>query len=76
VVKDFPLGILLTSLPLILARNLAVIPYYVLRGQGRVILKSKLDALRGVPSMIRKRRQVLRVTPDDEIARLFASGPG
>lgn len=76
VVKDFPLGILLTSLPLILARNLATIPYYVLRGQGRVILKSKLDALKGVPGMIRKRRQVLRVTPDDEIARLFASGPG
>jgi GT2 family glycosyltransferase len=76
VVKDFPLGILLTSLPLILARNLATIPYYVLRGQGRVILKSKLDALKGVPGMIRKRRQVVRVTPDDEIARLFASGPG
>ncbi len=71
VIKDFPLLLLLTSLPFILARNLAVIPYYVLRGQGRVILKSKLDALRGVPDMIKKRRQVLRVTPDDEIAKFI-----
>jgi GT2 family glycosyltransferase len=71
VVKDFPTRILLTSLPFILARNLALIPYYALRGQGRVILKSKLDALRGVPGMIRKRRHVLRVTPDNEIARFI-----
>jgi hypothetical protein len=71
VVKDFPLAILLTSLPFILARNLAAIPYYILLGQGRVIFKSKLDALRGVPGMIRKRRQVLRVTPDNEIARFI-----
>jgi GT2 family glycosyltransferase len=70
-IKDFPLVILLTSLPFILARNLAVIPYYALRGQGRVILKSKLDALRGVPGMIKKRRQVLRVTPDNEIAKFI-----
>ena len=71
VVKDFPLAILLTSLPFILARNLATIPYYALRGQGRVIFKSKLDALRGVSSMIRKRRGVLRVMPDNEIAKFI-----
>ncbi|MBN1234722.1 MAG: glycosyltransferase family 2 protein [Methanotrichaceae archaeon] len=71
VIKDFPTRLLIASLPFILARNLATIPYYALRGQGRVILKSKLDALRGLPGMIRKRRQVLRVTPDNEIARFI-----
>ncbi|MCX6677066.1 MAG: glycosyltransferase family 2 protein [Methanothrix sp.] len=71
VVKDFPTRILLTSLFFILARNLATIPYYALRGQGRVILKSKLDALRGIPGMIRKRRHVLRATPDNEIAKFI-----
>lgn len=59
-VKDFPLSLLVTSLPFILGRNLATIPYYALRGQGRVILKSKLDALRGVVKMMRKRKDVVR----------------
>ena len=59
-VKDFPLRLLITSLPFILGRNLATIPYYALRGQGRVILKSKIDALRGVVKMIRKRKDVVR----------------
>ena len=70
-IKDFPLVLLLTSLPFILARNLAVIPYYVLRGQGRVILKSKLDALKGVPGMLRKRSQIVRKTPENEIAKFI-----
>jgi GT2 family glycosyltransferase len=58
VIKDFPIGLLITSFPFILARNLAVVPYYALRGQGRVILRSKLDALRGIPKMLGKRGRV------------------
>lgn len=68
-VKDFPTRLLITSLPFILARNLAVIPYYALRGQGRVILKSKLDALKGATQMLRKRRDVVRRANDSEIER-------
>ena len=70
-IKDFPLVLLLTSLPFILARNLVVIPYYVLRGQGRVILKSKLDALKGVPGMLRKRNQIVRKTPENKITKFI-----
>lgn len=70
-IKDFPPGLLLTSLPFILARSLAVIPYYILRGQGRVILKSKLDALRGVPGMLRKRSRIVRKTPEYKIAKFI-----
>jgi GT2 family glycosyltransferase len=69
VLKDFPARLLITSLPFILARNLAVIPYYVLRGQGRVILKSKLDALIGTTKMLNKRRDVVRRARDTEIER-------
>ena len=68
-IKDFPTGLLITSLPFIVARNLAVIPYYALRGQGRVILKSKIDALKGVTMMLRKRKDVLRKVDDSEINR-------
>jgi len=68
-IKDFPASLYITSLPFILARNLATIPYYALRGQGRVILKSKLDALRGITKMMRKREHVLRRAEYSDIRR-------
>lgn len=68
-IKDFPTRLLVTSLPFIIARNLAVIPYYALRGQGRVILKSKVDALKGVKKMLRKRKDMVRRADDAEIGR-------
>jgi hypothetical protein len=68
-VKDFPTGLLLTSLPWIVGRNLAVIPYYALRGQGKTILRSKLDALRGLPRMLKKRKSILRRVPEKELER-------
>ena len=70
-VKDFPARLLVTSLPFILGRNLAVIPYYALRGQGRVILKSKIDGMKGLPKMLRKRRDVVRRASGDEIRRFI-----
>lgn len=68
-VKGFPTGLLLTSLPWIVGRNLAVIPYYALRGQGKTILRSKLDALIGLPKMLKKRKSIVRRAPDREIKR-------
>lgn len=55
--KDFPPGLLLTSLPFIVGRSLGVVPYYVLKGHGTTILRSKLDALLGAPKMLGKRRK-------------------
>ncbi len=69
VLKDFPRWLLLSSLLWIVGRNLAVIPYYAARGQGKVILKSKIDALRGAPKMLRKRRQIVRKISDREVAK-------
>lgn len=68
-VKGFPTGLLLTSLPWIVGRNLAVIPYYALRGQGMTILRSKMDALRGLPMMLKKRKSIVRRVPEQEIER-------
>jgi GT2 family glycosyltransferase len=70
-IKDFPRGLLITSLPFILARNLAVIPYYALHGKGRIILKSKLDALMGAPKMLGKRRHIVCRVPEKEIRRFM-----
>ena len=55
--KDFPAGLLLTSLPFIVGRSLGVIPYYMRRGRGATILRSKADAVKGVPKMLGKRRK-------------------
>lgn len=57
VLKDFPAGLLLTSLPFVVGRSLGVIPYYALRGQGLTVLRAKLDALLGAPRMLGKRRK-------------------
>jgi len=45
-------------LPLHAALNLASILLFSMRGQGRVILKSKKDAFLGIPHMWKKRRQI------------------
>jgi GT2 family glycosyltransferase len=70
-VKNFPAWLLISSLPFILARNLALIPYYALYGQSRVILKSKIDALRGVPRMLEKRKDIVRKASSAEIGRFM-----
>ncbi len=68
-VKGFPTGLLLTSLPWIVGRNLTVIPYYAMRGQGKTILRSKLDALKGISRMLKKRKSIVRRAPEREIKR-------
>jgi GT2 family glycosyltransferase len=68
-VKGFPTGLLLVFLPWMVGRNLAVIPYYALRGKGMIILRSKLDALLGLPRMLKKRKSIVRRIPDREFKR-------
>jgi hypothetical protein len=60
VVKDFPFCTFLFSLPWIIGRNCAVIPYYICSGKGLIILRAKMDAVMGVPKMIRKRQSIQR----------------
>ena len=57
-VKNMP-GVLFWMLvPLHIVLNVLTVAYFVLRGQGRVILRAKLDALKGLPRMWRKRREI------------------
>lgn len=58
-IKNFPAKLLITSLPWIIGRNFAVIPYYLLKGYGATILRSKIDALKGISKMITKRTPCL-----------------
>jgi hypothetical protein len=57
--KNFPTQFLITSLPWIICRNLAVVPYYILKGHGSAILRSKIDAIKGMKKVLSKRSQCL-----------------
>jgi GT2 family glycosyltransferase len=58
--KDMPGPLLWLYLPQHLVLNIAALLYYPWRGQGIVVFRAKLDALRGLPSVLRRRRLVQR----------------
>lgn len=57
-VKNMPGSLFWLLLPLHLLLNVVSIPWLALRGQGRVILRAKRDAILGLPKMWRKRQQI------------------
>jgi GT2 family glycosyltransferase len=67
VVKNFPRTLLIASMPWIVGRSLAVMPYYLLKGKGRIIFKARIDSLKGLPRMIKKRNQISRMGSEKEI---------
>lgn len=75
-VKDMPWPLLLLYLPQHLALNAAALIYYPLRGQGRVVWRAKVDALRGLPSVWRRRAavQLTRAVSPLALRRSFTRG--
>ncbi len=69
VVKNFPGRTLLFFLPWIIGRNIAVIPYYFLKNRGRAIVKAKVDSIKGLPAMIRKRQRIKQTISDSTIEK-------
>jgi GT2 family glycosyltransferase len=57
-IKNMPGALLWTLLPLHIALNLITLVYFSIRGQGNVIWQAKLDAIKGIPKMWRKRRKI------------------
>lgn len=56
--KNMPSSLLLIYLPQHLLLNFIEIFWFTLRGQGRVILKAKWDALRGLSRVLKQRKEV------------------
>jgi GT2 family glycosyltransferase len=56
--KDMPSPLLWLYLPQHLTLNVLALLYYPWRGQGGVVLKAKLDAVRGLRSVLRRRKSV------------------
>ena len=57
-VKNMPGLLFWLLLPLHILLNLVTIVWFSLKGQGRIILAAKWDALKGLPKMWRKRRVI------------------
>jgi len=57
-VKDMPGALFWLFLPLHLLMNLWTLLVLAMRGQGRVALRSKWDALRGLPKIWHKRQEI------------------
>ena len=72
-VKDMPGLLFWLLLPLHVMLNLVSIVWFALRGQSGVILRAKRDALRGLPSMWRKRQDIQkgRIASVSEIWRVL-----
>jgi GT2 family glycosyltransferase len=56
--KNMPAPLLLLYLPQHVLLNLAALVYYPLRGQGRIVWRAKLDALRALPAILGDRSAV------------------
>ena len=75
-VKDMPGPLLWLYLPQHLALNVAALLYYPWRGQGRIVFKAKLDAVRSLGSVLRRRSLIQRTRRVDPwtLRRALRSG--
>jgi len=74
--KNMPTALLLKYLPLHLIADLFLLVRYLRKGQARMYLKAKLDAMAMLQGMLRKRRQIQRArrVTATEIERLLVRG--
>jgi len=68
VFKNFPLKLLLSSLPWIIGRTIGTIGFYAVKGQLRVILRSKIDAALGLNLSLEKRKTIIHKVPEGEVS--------
>jgi GT2 family glycosyltransferase len=57
-IKDVPAPLFWLLLPLHILQNIVIVVCFIGRGQGRTILRSKRDAIKGIPTAWRKRKFV------------------
>jgi GT2 family glycosyltransferase len=68
-IKNFPKRTLLIFSFWIIGRNIAVIPYYFLKSKGGTIIKAKVDSLKGLPGIIKKRSIINKTVSVEEIEK-------
>jgi GT2 family glycosyltransferase len=75
-VKNMPAPLLALYWPHHLLLNVAGLAWFTLRGQGRPIFRAKADALRGLPRVLRQRREIqaARRASSRELRRAMVGG--
>lgn len=73
ILKNYPVRLFILSLPWIIGRNAAAMVFHMLQGRGRIILKAKLDALKGAAAMLEKRRFIQQNVLDRDIMRFVST---
>jgi hypothetical protein len=68
-VKNFPGRTLFFFSPWIIGRGVAVIPYYFLKSKGSTIIRAKVDSVKGLPRMIKKRKNIKKTISDRAIEK-------
>jgi len=64
--KNLPYSMILKTLPIHLVYIALAFAYFITKGHGRTYINAKIDAMAGVPKMLKKRREIQtqrRVTP-------------
>jgi GT2 family glycosyltransferase len=74
--KNMPWPLFWLYLPQHILLNFVSIVYFALRGQGRVILRAKWDALKGLPRILKERRRIQksRRVSSSELRRVMTKG--
>ncbi len=74
--KNMPTLLIWLYLPQHLILNFISIVWFTLRGQGKVIVRAKWDALKGLPWLLRQRREIQRTRTVSawELRRVMAKG--
>lgn len=67
--RNFPRTFLVSSLPWITGRSIGVCFYHALKGQLKVIVRSKIDAVRGLNLSIQKRKKNIHKIPDHQVSQ-------
>ena len=60
-VQNMPSALLWEALPAHLVTNIIHFVGYTIRGRGKVVLKAKMDALRGLSRALRKRKEIQKI---------------
>ena len=70
--KNMPLSLLLLTLPMHLALNMLSILLFALRGRGKTISRSKIDALKGLSNILARRNETKRTVGSRYIWTILA----
>jgi GT2 family glycosyltransferase len=76
VFKDYPSALLMAYFPWIIGRNIGVLLYHGMRGQGLVALKAKVDALSVLSKFSKKRGYFITRISDREISKWMGNWYG